>query len=112
MVLGTCSYPSFRDKGGIKWKLSVALIKIIGGSAYEEFRGLGEFVASQDLKQLPWTLFRVPFLTNGSEAPVTAAYTGHGGDGFFLSRRSMARWVLNEMDRNSDQVGETPVISN
>lgn len=112
MVLGTCSYPSPQDKGGIKWKLSIVLVKIIGGSAYEEFRGLGEFVTSQDLTQLPWTLFRVPFLTNGGEAPVTASYTGRGGDGFFLSRKSMARWVLNEMDGNSVQIGETPVISN
>ncbi|PIG88668.1 hypothetical protein AARAC_000513 [Aspergillus arachidicola] len=112
MVLGTCSYPSPLDKGAIKWKLSVALIKIIGGSAYEEFRGLGEFVASQDPAQLQWTLFRVPFLTNGAEAPVTATYTGHGDDGFFLSRRSMASWVLKEMDTDSVQVGKTPVISN
>ncbi|OOQ86142.1 NmrA family protein [Penicillium brasilianum] len=112
MVLGTCSYPSPQDKGGLKWKLSVALIKIIGGSAYEEFRGLGEFVASQDPTQLPWTLFRVPFLTNGAEAPVKASYTGHGDDGFFLSRRSMASWVLKEMDKDSVQVGKTPVISN
>ncbi|KAF3385251.1 hypothetical protein F1880_002015 [Penicillium rolfsii] len=112
MILGTCSYPSPRDKGAFKWKLSVALIKIIGGSAYEEFRGLGEFVASQDTSQLRWTLFRVPFLTNGAEAPVTATYTGHDGDGFFLSRKSMASWVLQEMDRNSVQVGQTPVISN
>lgn len=112
MVLGTCAYPSPRDKGSIKWKLSVALIRVIGGSAYEEFRGLGEFIASQDLAQLQWTLFRVPFLTNGAEAPVTASYTGHGNDGFFLSRRSMASWVLKEMVRSSVQVGKTPVISN
>ncbi|KAE8312105.1 hypothetical protein BDV41DRAFT_307527 [Aspergillus transmontanensis] len=112
MVLGTCSYPSPRDIGGIKWKLSVALIKIIGGSVYEEFRGLGEFVASQDATQLQWTLFRAPFLTNGAEAPVTATHTGHDDDSFFLSRKSMASWVLKEMDTNSVQVGKTPVISN
>ncbi|KAF9884387.1 hypothetical protein FE257_001787 [Aspergillus nanangensis] len=112
MVLGTCSYPSPEDKGGIKWKLSVALVKVIGGSAYQEFRGLGEFVASQDPAQLRWTLFRVPFLTNGDEAPVTASYTGTGDDGMFLSRKSMAKWVLNEMSEQSVQVGRTPVISN
>jgi len=66
-VLGTCSYTSTLDKGGIKWKLSVALVKIIGGSTYQEFRGLGEFVVSQDPDQLGWTLFRVPFLINGDE---------------------------------------------
>ncbi|KAJ8195484.1 hypothetical protein LV157_002305 [Aspergillus fumigatus] len=81
MVLGTCSYPAPQDKGSLKWKASVILIKIIGGSAYDEFRDLGEFVASQDASQLKCTLFRVPFLTNGPNAPVTASYTGTGDDG-------------------------------
>ncbi|PKX89432.1 uncharacterized protein P174DRAFT_425355 [Aspergillus novofumigatus IBT 16806] len=85
MVLGTCSYPAPQDKGGLKWKASVVLIKIIGGSAYDEFRGLGEFVASQDVSQLKCTLFRVPFLTNGPNAPVTASYTGTGDDGVMVN---------------------------
>jgi hypothetical protein len=49
LVLGTCSYPAIEDKGAFKWKVSIALTKIIGGSAYQEFNGLGSFVASQDV---------------------------------------------------------------
>lgn len=111
MVLGTCSFPAAEDKGALKWKLSVILIKIIGGSAYSEFNGLGAFVTSQDVSQLKWTLFRVPFLGSGPEAPVTATYTGAGDDGFFLSRKSMARWVLNEMSDEFSWVGKAPVLS-
>ncbi|KAJ5623207.1 hypothetical protein N7490_011812 [Penicillium lividum] len=112
LVLGTCSYPAPEDKGGFKWKASVILIKIIGGSAYQEFNGLGSFVASQDVNQLKWTLFRVPFLGNGAEAPVKTTYTGSGEDGMFLSRKSIAAWVLAEMKEDSKWVGKTPVLSN
>lgn len=112
MVLGTCSYTAPQDEGAIKWKLSVALIKIIGGSAFDEFNGLGSFVASQDPTQLKWTLFRVPFLGNGPVKPVNATYTGSGTDGMFLSRKSIAAWVLTEMNVESRWVGKTPVLSN
>lgn len=112
MVLGTCSYTAPQDKGGLKWKLCVALVKLIGGSAYEEFNGLGEFIASQDVNQLRWTMFRVPFLTNGAEGPVNATYTGSGDDGLILSRKSMARWVLQEIRDDSSWVGKAPTISN
>jgi hypothetical protein len=112
MVLGTCSFPAPQDKGALKWKASIILVKIIGGSAYDEFRGLGEFVASQDVSQLKWTLFRVPFLTNGPLAPVTASYTGTGADGMFLSRKSLATWVLDHITGDSEWVGKAPVLSN
>jgi len=112
LVLGTCSYPAPEDKGALKWKASVVLIKIIGGSAYQEFNGLGAFVASQDVSQIKWTLFRVPFLGNGNAAPVTATYTGSGKDGMTLSRKSIAEWVLQELGDGSEWVGKTPVLCN
>ncbi|KAJ5894533.1 hypothetical protein N7495_006224 [Penicillium taxi] len=111
LVLGTCSFPAPEDKGALKWKLSIILVKIIGGSAYDEFKGLGSFVTSQDVSQLKWTLFRVPFLTNSPTAPVTASYTGTGSDGMFLSRASLAAWVLDQIPEGSDWVGKAPVLS-
>ncbi|KAH2667373.1 hypothetical protein KXV32_005900 [Aspergillus fumigatus] len=104
MVLGTCSYPAPQDKGSLKWKASVILIKIIGGSAYDEFRDLGEFVASQDASQLKCTLFRVPFLTNGPNAPVTASYTGTGDDDF-EGLQNCAHIVLTEIQQRLCRVG-------
>ncbi|KAL5335977.1 hypothetical protein BJX70DRAFT_401035 [Aspergillus crustosus] len=112
MILGTASYAAAKDKGALKWTLSVALIKIIGGSAYQEFNGLGAFITSQDASELKWTLFRVPFLTNGERKEVKASYTGSCEDGFFLSRKSMVGWVLDEMAGDSKWVGKAPVISN
>lgn len=112
MVLCTPSYPAPQDEGAIKWRLSVAAIKVIGGSAFDEFHGLGSFVANQDISQLKWTVFRVPFLGNGPEKPVNATYTGSGTDGMFLSRKSLAGWVLKEMNVDSQWIGEAPVLSN
>ncbi|KAK9782244.1 hypothetical protein SCARD494_13746 [Seiridium cardinale] len=112
MVLGTPSFTAPQDAGALKWKLSVLLIKVIGGSAYEEFSGLGAVVSSYDTAQLKWTLFRVPFLGNGPEKPVNATYTGSGTDGMFLSRKSIAAWVLKEMNDGSEWIGKTPVLSN
>jgi hypothetical protein len=56
LILDTCSYPTAEDKGAFKWKASVALIETIGGSAYQEFNGLGSSVASQDVSQIKWTM--------------------------------------------------------
>lgn len=112
LVLGTASYQAPEDKGSWKWSMTVALIKVIGGNAYQEFKGLGEFVASQDSGQIPWTLFRVPFLNDGEAAPVTASFTGSGEDGMFLSRKSMVKWVAEEMNEGSAWVGKAPIISN
>lgn len=112
MVLGTCSFTTPEDRGALKWKLSIVLIKIIGGSAFDEFKGLGRFVTSQDEARLKWTLFRVPFLGTGPEAPVLATFTGSGDDGMFLSRKSLAAWVLRELSSTSDWIGKAPAISN
>jgi hypothetical protein len=112
LVLGTCSFTAPEDKGALKWKASVIFVKIIGGSAFQEFQGLGAFVSSQDVAKIKWTLFRVPFLGNGPVADVTATYTGTGKDGMFLTRKSIAAWVLKEMDGDSEWVGKTPVLSN
>jgi hypothetical protein len=48
LVLGTPSFSAPEDKGGFKWRASILLVKLIGGSGYQEFHGLGEFVNSQD----------------------------------------------------------------
>lgn len=110
MVLGTPSYPTPEDKGGFKWRATVVLVKVIGGSAYEEFHGLGKLVSSYNPRELKWTLFRVPFLGNGDAAPVVATYTGSGKDGLFLSRKSIVAWTLQEMGQDSEWIGKSPML--
>ena len=112
MILGTPSFQSQQDRGALKWKASIMLVKVIAGSAYDEFKAMGEYVASQDVTRLKWTLFRVPFLNNGPDMPVVATYTGSGSDGMSLSRKSLATWILGEMGEDSEWVGKAPVLSN
>lgn len=111
LVLSTPSYVTSEDKGAFKWTAVVALIKVIGGSAFREVTGIGKLTASQPTGKLKWTLFRVPFLTNGNAGAVKASYTGTGQDGLTLSRKSMAAWVLNEMTEDK-WVGKAPLLSN
>ncbi|KAI9733821.1 MAG: hypothetical protein M1818_007088 [Claussenomyces sp. TS43310] len=111
LILCTPSYHAPKDKGGLKWRLSVMLIKIIGGSAYQEFSGLGALVASQDTAALKWTIFRVGFLGNGEVKPVKATFTGSGEDGIGISRKSIAAWVLAEI-KEEKWVGEAPLLCN
>ena len=111
LVLGTCSWIAPEDLGGLKWKAPVLLIKVIAGSAYQEFNGLGAFVASTNAKDLRCTLFRVPFFGNGEAKPVTATYTGTGLDEGFLSRDSIAEWVLQEM-KEGGWIGHAPILCN
>ncbi|KAF4769999.1 hypothetical protein N7455_006343 [Penicillium solitum] len=100
MVLGTPSFTAPQDKA------SVVRIKLIASSAYDEFKGLGEFVTPRDVSQLKWTLFGVPLLTNGSVVPVTATYTGTDSDGMFLSRASLAAWISDHISEDSDWAGK------
>jgi hypothetical protein len=112
MVLGTSAYTAPQDKGALKWKAVGVLIKLIGGSGYEEFRGIGECVSAQDVSQIKWTVLRVPFLSNGPAAIVKAAFTGSGEDGMSLTRKSLATWVVDQMSEDSEWVGKAPVLSN
>lgn len=112
LVLGTCSFSDLQDKSSLKWKASILLFKTIAWSAYQEFNGLGVFVSSQDVSQLKWTFFRVPFLTNSPAAPINATFVGSDSDGMSLSRKSMAAWVLEKLPEDSEWVGKAPTLSN
>lgn len=72
---------------------------------------LGAFVQSQDVKEIKWTLFRVPILKDGEKKEVKATFPGMGGDGMFLNRKSLAAWVVREMGGGSKWIGKAPVVS-
>ena len=58
-----------------------------------------------------WSLFRVGGLTNGEQRPVKTTFLGSGSDGMWISRASVARWVLEEATQ-AKFVGEIPYICN
>lgn len=87
------------------------MVWMFAGSAYKDFVGVGDYVTSLSLDELKWTLFRVPLLTNAAPSKVHAGPAGAPNVGSKLSRSSMARWLLQEIDEGS-WIGKTPCISN
>ncbi|RMD43254.1 hypothetical protein DV735_g1842, partial [Chaetothyriales sp. CBS 134920] len=62
---------------------------------------------------LQWTVFRVPHLNSGKgDERVSAGYFGHGFVGTMeLSRKSLARWALNEIEVG-EWINKTPMLGN
>jgi hypothetical protein len=60
-----------------------------------------------------WTVFRVPHLNSGSaDERVSAGLFGHGFVGTKeLSRKSMVRWVLNEIEAE-EWINQAPALGN
>lgn len=110
LVLSTPSYVVSEDKGAFKWRALVGVASLISADAVKEMIAIGEATASVP-SVLKWTVFRVPMLTNGKEAPVKATYTGSGDDYLMLTRAGMAEWVLKEMVENK-WVGKAPMLCN
>jgi hypothetical protein len=64
---------------------------------YGEMISVGEYVTSLPAEDdIKWTLFRVGGLTNGEKLPVEATFLGTGKDGMWISRASVAEWVMEE----------------
>lgn len=113
MILCTPSYTAHQDIATWKWWFGINLIKLIGGSAFREFSGMGAFIESWPVtgkNALNWTVFRVPFLLSGDAKPVVASFKGSGLDGTILNRKSMVQWVLQEIPKTT-WVGRAPCLS-
>lgn len=73
---------------------------------------VGEYVSSLSVDEgVQWTLFRVGLLTNGEEVQVEATHLGSGQDAMWVSRASVAGWVLDEVIEGKF-VGKMPYICN
>lgn len=58
MILTTPSFKVPEDRWSLKWWLLVWLVKLMGGSAYDEVTGIGRIVTARSLDEVEWTLFR------------------------------------------------------
>lgn len=75
----------------------IAILRLVANPAYTEIRAVGTLTVSQPLEEVEWTLFRVPYLTNGAAGPVHAGFVGDAGDRMPLSRAGLAEWCLSEL---------------
>lgn len=89
-------------------------MKLFSSAQYQEMVSVGKAISSlsdTNTDGIQWGIFRIGGLTNKEEAPVNATYLGSGLDNTWISRASVARWVLNEVvERN--WVGKMPYICN
>lgn len=79
---------------------------------YWEMMAVGKYITSLSVDSgVRWTLFRVGGLTNGKQSPVETTVLGSGKDSMWISRASVARWVLDEAVEEN-WVREMPYICN
>lgn len=79
---------------------------------YGEMIHVGAYITTLPAEDgIKWTLFRVGGLTNGEMRPVNATFLGSGSDGMWISRASVAEWVMDEAIQEK-WVREMPYICN
>jgi hypothetical protein len=128
LILNTASYKHPGDGSRWIWRLLVSLIHKFLPDAYREVNATGNLTSVQPVDKLGWTLFRcvcgastncmnvadlyfrVPFLTNGTAKPTIATIAGSGEDGLILSRKSLAVWLLTELEEGK-WIGKAPFLS-
>ena len=128
LILNTCSYEHPSDGTRWIWRLLVRLIYKFQPDAYREIVATGKLTSTQPVDKIGWTLFRcvlgawseclhvanlylrVPFLTNGTAKPTVATIIGSGEDGLLLSRKSLAAWLVKELEEGK-WVGKAPALS-
>lgn len=110
------STPSYWVEGRdvATWTLSIygVLPKLFVPQGNAEMVQIAKTV-SESSADLEWTIFRIPHLTDGpADLSVWADYAGpsHKG-GLNLSRRSLARWVLGEI-QGREWVRGSPFLGN
>lgn len=122
LVLST---PSFQVPGENKqmswgWYLNGMLPVVVVPQGNAEMKGIAHAVMGNSLGRLEQregleaTVFRVPLLTEGSrELEVRAFVLGGEGntENKTLSRRSMVRWLLKELDEK-EWIGKSPMLCN
>ncbi|KAF2498829.1 NAD(P)-binding protein [Lophium mytilinum] len=94
------------------WWAAGWFIYLVVPQGNAEMTKIGSLVSGQH--DLEWTVFRVPSLTNGSaEKVVEAGYLGAKEFAVTaeLTRGSLARWVLAEVE-GREWVGRAPAVAN
>ncbi|KAJ6631158.1 hypothetical protein B0H10DRAFT_2427608 [Mycena sp. CBHHK59/15] len=111
LALSTPSFSPVPETFSLGWSLYGAIPKVAVPQGNAEMVAIAETVAAEH--DLDWTIFRVPHLTEeGADLPVWAGLLGPEYKGSkSLSRASMARWVLREIDERAWVKG-APALGN
>ncbi|KAF2458853.1 NADH(P)-binding-domain-containing protein [Lineolata rhizophorae] len=113
-ALSTVAFKQPGDEAPMKWWFSHLMVWLMVPGPNAEMRAIGEQVSSRD--DLDWTVFRSPGLTDepaGKELAVNGLLKRNwkGASSWSLSRKSQARWILDEIAERK-WVKMTPVLVN
>ncbi|KAJ6558012.1 hypothetical protein B0H19DRAFT_1149449 [Mycena capillaripes] len=110
-ALSTPSYsPDPSEVFSFKWLVYSSLPKIFVPQGNAEMVEIARAVAADDLD---WTVFRIPMLTEeAADLPVAAGLLGPNfKSSLYLSRASMAVWILQEIEERQ-WVKKEPLLAN
>ncbi|KIV79769.1 hypothetical protein PV11_07313 [Exophiala sideris] len=109
------SLPDERNKMSWKWWFYTMIPLLLAPQGNAEMKGIAEAVVRAGAKddKLEWTVFRVPHLTDDNPpAKVIAGSLDRPFEGGTdLSRGSLVRWVLGEVDEKN-WVRRAPLLAN
>lgn len=98
-----------------KWWFYMQMPRLLQPQGNAEMAGIADAVikAGNKDRDLEWTVFRVPILTNGSqEAGVVAGYLDRNYTASLtLSRGSLVKWVFKEVNEKA-WIRGTPMLAN
>ncbi|KAK5798365.1 hypothetical protein VI817_004655 [Penicillium citrinum] len=109
LILCTPCFKGSYDVASFKWRIGGWTMKFFPSTRgqFEEMISMGGYITSIPVEEAQWTLFRVGGLTNGGMRPIETTFLGSGREGMWISRASVARWVMDEATQDK-WVGEMP----
>jgi putative NADH-flavin reductase len=107
IALGTLSNETEEDGHSIVSFGMVTAVRIFLHSAWRDVVEFGKAIQASD--GIDWTIARVPRLSNSKGGNVMAGYVGKKGTGITLSRKDLAKFYLDELEKGN-WVHQMPVI--
>jgi putative NADH-flavin reductase len=108
VILSTASVRDPQDRADVVYDTLTTLIRMFFREAYEEIVAMSDVIRSS---QVDWTLVRIGLLNDRVAAPVLAGHYGCGEVRLYISRASLARYML-DLAVGSAHVREAPAVSN
>ncbi len=109
IIVSTASAKDPNDRPDLKFRILVAIVKLLIRPAYEEIVSVADVVRNSDLD---WTLVRLSLLSNKPATGKTrGGFLGSGEVRVGITREDMVAFLLNQVG-DARYLRQSPVISN
>jgi len=107
IALGTVSMGAKEDGHSILTWGMVTAVWVFLHSAWKDVVAVGNTIKSAG--DIDWTIARVGKLTDGSGGKVNAGYIGKDSSRVFVSRKDLAKWMVDEFE-NKNWIHRMPIV--